>query len=349
MTIAEGQLFAHLVEMLCFFVRQHQFRTKFFLAADNLGLRVAQLFSCSEKHLKLSALKYFRTCISTHDPFHYRQIIQNSLIEPVLDILLQYMPKDNLLNSACLDFFEHIRREHSKELLQHVVEKHREKVEKLAYTETFKSLLAKYEQIAASMDELSFTTVDTETPTRLQVLNGQKWQQGLKDMDPEEESYFNSEDTEEDELLSSPTKPVTNGASPIKPLVDYPEDDEEEQDLPVGVPMLNGHDDVPDSPPPLSDATPSSRDARDETPPPPERVIEKRRRTDDDEDELAKISSQPKRRSSFGSRESTVSVEPQTNGPNLRRKRRVSVNKEAQKKITISLAVKAEGEATGDE
>jgi protein phosphatase-4 regulatory subunit 3 len=110
LTIAEGQLYSHLVEVLCFFVRQHAFRTKFFLLSDGLALRVAQLFSCPEKYLKLAALKYFRTCISLHDPFHYRQIMQNGLIEPILDILLQYMPKDNLLNSACLDFFEHIRR-----------------------------------------------------------------------------------------------------------------------------------------------------------------------------------------------------------------------------------------------
>jgi protein phosphatase-4 regulatory subunit 3 len=106
----EQQLHNHLVEVLCYFLRQHTFRAKGFLLSDNLPSRVAQLMTCPQKHLKLIALKYFRTCLAIHDPFHHRQIIQNRLLEPILDILYETMPKDNLLNSACLEFFEFIKR-----------------------------------------------------------------------------------------------------------------------------------------------------------------------------------------------------------------------------------------------
>jgi protein phosphatase 4 regulatory subunit 3 len=226
--------------------------------------------------------------------------------------------------------------------LQHVVETYRDKIEKLAYCDTFKNMLIRYEQLVAPADELSFTTVETEqTPNnRAMLINGQRWQHSLKDMDPEEEAYFNTEDNEEEELSPSPAKPVPNGASPLKPLVDYPDDDDEEIDLPGEEPViLNGDHETDDT---------VQQKTRDETPPPPERNAEKRRRVDDDEDELGKLSSpQPKRRTSSGNvPSSTESPPPVTHTHMLRRKRKLSVNKEgAQKKITISLAVKPESES----
>lgn len=50
----EVSLFSHLVEILCFFIRQHLFRSKFFILAESLASRIAQLLDCPEKHLKLS-------------------------------------------------------------------------------------------------------------------------------------------------------------------------------------------------------------------------------------------------------------------------------------------------------
>lgn len=37
-------------------------------------------------------------------------MIKNNLFEPILNVVLETMPRDNLLNSACLEFFEFIRR-----------------------------------------------------------------------------------------------------------------------------------------------------------------------------------------------------------------------------------------------
>jgi len=110
LSISEAALYSHLTETLCFFLRQHAFRTKNFLQINELNARVAQLFRCPEKFLQLTALKYFRTCLAMTDPWHQQQLVQCGALEPVLDILLATMPKDNLLNSACLDFFEFIRR-----------------------------------------------------------------------------------------------------------------------------------------------------------------------------------------------------------------------------------------------
>lgn len=108
--MGEISLYSHLVETLCFFVRQHHYRSKYFLLSENLPERVAQLLGSSEKHLKLSALKFFRTCVGLQDEFYIRHMVKNKLFEPILNVVVETMPKDNLLNSACLEFFEYIRR-----------------------------------------------------------------------------------------------------------------------------------------------------------------------------------------------------------------------------------------------
>jgi protein phosphatase-4 regulatory subunit 3 len=53
-TVQEVSLFVHLIEILCFFIRQHQHRSKYFVLTENLSQRIAQLLTCPEKHLKLS-------------------------------------------------------------------------------------------------------------------------------------------------------------------------------------------------------------------------------------------------------------------------------------------------------
>lgn len=53
-TVQQVSLFVHLIEILCFFIRQHQHRSKYFVLAENLGQRIAQLLMCPEKHLQLS-------------------------------------------------------------------------------------------------------------------------------------------------------------------------------------------------------------------------------------------------------------------------------------------------------
>lgn len=52
-TNGEASAFSYLVEILCFFVRQHQHRSKFFVMSNNIVLRVTQLLHSPENFLKL--------------------------------------------------------------------------------------------------------------------------------------------------------------------------------------------------------------------------------------------------------------------------------------------------------
>jgi protein phosphatase-4 regulatory subunit 3 len=57
-SVHQVSLFIYLIEILCFFVRQHTHHSKYFVLSEKLGQRIAQLLSSPEKYLKLSTYFY---------------------------------------------------------------------------------------------------------------------------------------------------------------------------------------------------------------------------------------------------------------------------------------------------
>jgi protein phosphatase-4 regulatory subunit 3 len=53
-SVHQVSLFIYLIEILCFFVRQHTHHSKYFVLSEKLSHRIAQLLSSPEKYLKLS-------------------------------------------------------------------------------------------------------------------------------------------------------------------------------------------------------------------------------------------------------------------------------------------------------
>lgn len=258
------------------------------------------------------------------------------------------MPRDNLLNSACLELFEFVKRENIKMIVQHLVETYREKLQVITYVDTFQSLILRYDQMhePATTQELdnSFTSVESDTPARPSgLVNGGKWGPGLREVDADEEAYFNTSDDEDE--LATPGKPVLNGASPVRPLVNYPDDDADEDDIDMDIPLTMRNATATIQPKDESKSTKTTSAAGS----PPERISEKRRREEDEEDELiANISTTtaPKRRASTSSNTSTSSLR------SLRRKSpQINSGKDGgtPKKISISLPVKTGGENNENE
>lgn len=355
----EVSLFCPLIEILTFFVRQHSLRSRHFILSEQLARCVSQLLTVPQKALKLTALKFFRTCTSLQDEFYINQVTQNGTINLILDIVLETMPRDNLLNSACLELFEFIKRENIKGMIMHVVDNYREKLEKITYVDTFQNLILRYEQMQGYNPDLETTLFSQEDDSpgtvRNNLRHGQSRWQGLKEMEPSEEEYFNtSDDEEEDQMapdhsiidedfthhvrrsrhkdgvdvkgewlrsLDEPNGTPGAAASPlVRPLVDYPDDDEE--DNAIDTPStLGGHEsgkqkltiesetDSPVAP------TPSKQRPLQPSPEitsspvaPPERVSEKRRREEYEDDELGKLSTGVKRRPSSSSVRSSGSL-----------------------------------------
>lgn len=138
-------LYTHLCDLLCFFIRAHTFRSKFFVLSQNISIAISRIFLTSEKHLHLSALRYFRVCIGMNDEFYNRHMIKNSLFAPIIKLTTNVNRRDNLINSASLEFFESIRRENLKGIVYHLVENYREKME-ASRIDVFRNLINRYEQ-----------------------------------------------------------------------------------------------------------------------------------------------------------------------------------------------------------
>lgn len=135
--------------------------------------------------------------ISLQDTFYQALMTHNNTFGLILDIVYETMPRDNLLNSACLELFEFIKRENIKPFVLHVVEKYHDKLKDITYVDTFQDLILRYEQMqgyGAEMDSTLFS--QEETPTRRIQPNGQRWQ-GVREMDAAEEEYFDTSDDED--------------------------------------------------------------------------------------------------------------------------------------------------------
>jgi protein phosphatase 4 regulatory subunit 3 len=345
-TYQDVSLHTHLVEILTYFVRSHSIRSRHFVQSEKLPSRVAQLLQVPQRPLKLTALKFYRTCVSLQDQFYVTQMMHNSTFDAILDIVIETMPRDTLLNSACLEMFEFIKRENIKAVILHIVENFRDKMMKIAYVDTFQNLINRYEQMQdynAEMDQPLFRQDDESPPATRNHINGNQRWQGIKEMDSEQEEYFNTSDDEEEGGLARhenaksrydrfewhsrrlkmgglPNGNTGANASPVgKPLVDYPDEGEEED-------ILDENMDVRPSPGPVltpqtpgTPATPDSSEKENTSPPArrlqpspeiPDKIPEKRRREEEEEDEddaLSKLTSGIKRRNSTSSHSSSGS------------------------------------------
>lgn len=278
-------------------------------------------------------------------------MMQEHLFEPILNIVVETAPRDNLLNSACIEFFDFIKREGIKTLISHLVENYRDKMKSITYVDTFTYMVLRYDQLqglAPSM-ETSFLDTEEDTPKRPETGRGNRWE-GLKGLDAAEEEYFNTSDDEEENSTKSPAaRGSMNGASPLKPLVDYPSDEEpENMDTDTAAVIAPTKAKSVDSTASMaSDKNNFPASTSSTAPAPPERLSEKRRREEDDEDELGKLAQQKRRNSSSSVGSNTSSV--------LRRKKSFTNSAHGSgaagkpNKIAISLspAIKSGGESTG--
>lgn len=321
MSYQEMTLFTYLIDILTFFVRSHSMRSRPFVSSDVLAARVAQLLQAPQKPLKLTALKFFRTCIMLQDQFYTTQVLKSDALDAILNVVIETMPRDNLLNSACLELFEFVCKEAIKPVINYLGQNFRQKLQEIGYVDTFQRILIKYDQANEQDTDLTLFSQDDDTTAADRRRMTSSW--ALRDLDPDQEAYFATSDDDEDEIVSADItqQPVSdrmqwqrrrlrsesaNGAAnPVqRPLVDYPDEDEDDDfKADAATPR------TPLTPDSDKDSTDSNRstnrklqaspDLKEETTTPPDRIPEKRRwQRDDDEDALDKLSTGIKRRNS---------------------------------------------------
>jgi len=273
------------------------------------------------------------------------------LFEPILDVVIETMPRDNLLNSACLELFDYIYMNNITNIICHLVENYREKLKQITYAPVFRNFITRYDDtggFAPSM-ETSFLDTEDEAQSQKRPATGRGYT-GIKDLDAEEEQYFNaSDDEDEPSNKASSSRSSINGASPLsKPLVDYNSDEDNEN---MDTDDTNGgvDENIPPSPTNNSNNKPVLNPVLSPSPiTPPEKLSEKRRREDEDEDEMTKLS-QPKRRSSTSSQGSATLIKKKKSFANSTHENANTRSKTNKIAISISPAIKSGGESQGGE
>ncbi|KAG0054269.1 Platinum sensitivity protein [Gryganskiella cystojenkinii] len=189
-------------QILSFMVRSHSFRSKYYVLSSGIVDKISLLLRNRDQHLRLAALRFFRTCIGLNDEFYHRYLIKHNVVQHIVDALLSTSNKNNLLNSACIEFFEFIRNEAIKSLLTHTVSLHGERLKHIEYVPTFKAMIRRYEQMqdtsiadseAAEAAASEASSVKRSGPGK----GADAWNSST--MDDDEEAYFNNSD-EEDEV-----------------------------------------------------------------------------------------------------------------------------------------------------
>mmetsp|Transcript_27562 Transcript_27562/g.62552 ORF Transcript_27562/g.62552 Transcript_27562/m.62552 type:complete len:818 (-) Transcript_27562:65-2518(-) len=136
----------HVVELLSFCIEHHAQRVKYYMMRHDVLHKVLELFRQPNKHLVLAALKFLRQCVGANDSFYNRTIVKKDLFAGVLHLLKQHLYRNNLVNSAIIELFDHIRVKNMKALIKYIVEKYRSVFEHIEYVETFKLIIIKYDQ-----------------------------------------------------------------------------------------------------------------------------------------------------------------------------------------------------------
>jgi len=264
----------HVVELLSFCVEHHGHRIKYYMLRNNVMQAVTLLLAAVDKHLVLTALKFVRQCVGVGEVFYNRYIVKKDLFKGVMNLLEQHLHRNNLINSAIIELFDHIRVKNVKELIKYMVDKYRTLYEKLDYVDTYKNLLVKYEQNEQYDQDTAngLTSLTSATSTDASHVRGARdgprrggrgrgpGAFGSKLEEDDDQDYFNEDD--DDEPQHGPPPPFY---APHPAAQESKENESKENETPMGLAALGAYedDDEPDASPAPNKREDQNDDTRD--------------------------------------------------------------------------------------
>ncbi|CEF70399.1 Serine/threonine-protein phosphatase 4 regulatory subunit 3 [Strongyloides ratti] len=158
-------------------------------------------------------INFFTFCIEQHGPTVIRlnpaisTIIINAgfyIRNLIVKTFEENGPRYNLLNSAILDFYEHIAEEKMTDLITITVEKHFDAFKNIGYVKTFRKILAAYGDQMNSRTTSGSSTDSTSMISMTRNLMNPQWR---KEQDMEsDEQYFDKDDDELEDSESDETE-----------------------------------------------------------------------------------------------------------------------------------------------
>lgn len=134
----------------CSYTDQNMLTSNWVIYATHQWLHFANIL------LLKGGLRFFRVCVSIRDEFYNRSLIKNNIFEATIRVLLDTKGQDCLLNSACLDLLEFIRKENIKMLVNHLITQFGTVLDTITYITTCQQLREKHKEninTAASSDD----------------------------------------------------------------------------------------------------------------------------------------------------------------------------------------------------
>lgn len=244
------------------------------------------------------AIRFLRQLVVVPDEFYVRHLILTDAIGALFDLLEALLPRDNLLTSACLEFFDVIRKDDMKTTSRTIVKAYGPRIEKLLFIETFQHYGVRFLNKEGKETPNNGHRTDSESPqvaryanpaaiTRHELMGDQ-----LPTSLAEDEYWATGDDDDDVQPRNE------NGDTPSsKPLVDYASDEDLDDDADAGA--LSADEDKAEDDSTIEERTKAGGGATAQ--PPLERLSEKRRREEDQEEDLSQLIQHKRRNSSSAS------------------------------------------------
>ncbi|MCO5570199.1 hypothetical protein L7F22_023917 [Adiantum nelumboides] len=270
---AKSALIGHLCDLLTYIVIHHSYRSQYWIVSSDISARVGALLSAREKHIRLSALRFFRACLTRTNQFINRHLIKLNVFEAILYLM-------ETEESKATSWQENVRA-----VIGHLHDKFKVRLEALAARTTcgsfFSALLDQARRnkeapvsqdssaASAARSNAAAMSMKDEAERKRRIRDLERRGQNRAMMDLDEEHYFGEEDDEDEgekatstsaststsssSQSSSSSSSTTASAGPKRGgLVPYSDEDgeEEAQEVASSLPALH-----------LTSVTPSSQEA----------------------------------------------------------------------------------------
>ncbi|KZT62763.1 DUF625-domain-containing protein [Calocera cornea HHB12733] len=248
LTKAQASHIFYLTDLLATFAAQHSHRSAYFIMSSVISTRIAMLLFVKEKHIRLAALRFFRSLVRLHPPnqFLIRHLMGKNLFFPLVDLAGKESHNDNLVSACYQEYFEWIKKENVRNVINEMMVSYGNRVREIAKDKTpmgriFEGIILRWEQNKDSAAQQSQPVRPAGIASVARYGHGQS-------IESEEEDYFNGSDDEE-EIGPMPAANGTKGQkrktgpkggtsgptkSPARPasLVDYEDNEDEDMEKP---------------------------------------------------------------------------------------------------------------------
>ncbi|CAF3621141.1 unnamed protein product [Rotaria socialis] len=203
-----AQLQNLILDFVTFCIEHHTYHMRNFLNKKDLLRRVLVLLQSKHQFLQLSALRFLRKIVGLKDEQYNLAIVRNNYFAPIVDSFKANKRRYNLLNSALIELFEFLRHEDVKILINYFVENFYSEFESVNYVKTFHELKIRYEAHRDRRERMLSDSSPIGSSRLHDNLNNshllpmqhfnqtQRHRKDDRDLDAEEENWFNDDDDE---------------------------------------------------------------------------------------------------------------------------------------------------------